>query len=369
LVSNVGSLGRHSIVEVDSGGSSRGFCYLEAIRNDKRDQVRVKLGANPTFSEVLSLPEQWFGESLTGLFVTRVRSGVYHLGGTGFSAGMCFHSVVVKAQSLGHEFALGTKAYALSQSSARLYHVDRAPGWSDVLGSGYLFSGDLVRARQYGLTDDVLQLLVDERHWDVSEYLCVLDTALEHAVVARQGLRGYVGSVLSEFGGDDKSADGVGFPGHTVADVDEILRLVTIKLEADLSAAQSPSELTTLVESFPSGYCYLALVVPEHRYMAKLCCGAFPMFEVLLAQPDLWFDHAVVRQCGMVGTGPDYHVRVGAHPGLGSVLAQVAASLSADVLAKYYTGMLLGKVVRSYSAGSYSGLRSEHCLGGFILGT
>jgi hypothetical protein len=117
------------------GASVRtGYCYLGVFRLEYRARASDELGANPSFSRLLSMPEGWFLQSLSKLFVSRKSEGVYHLGNVGFSADSCFHAVVMKAVSGGVLPASGSIAARYCSSDSQVFHLDKAPKWHDVLG-------------------------------------------------------------------------------------------------------------------------------------------------------------------------------------------------------------------------------------------
>jgi hypothetical protein len=134
--SKSGSSSGSSGVSVSSLGSvdEQGMCYSRLVRDDRLDEVRVLLGANPTFGQILDIDRELLRDEFSGLYVQRVSPGMYHLGSCGYSAQVCLTSVVARAIAVGYEPRVGSVAGELVKTLGEARHVDKAPVLTDRLG-------------------------------------------------------------------------------------------------------------------------------------------------------------------------------------------------------------------------------------------
>lgn len=239
-VSEVGSHATYAGASAPASGTEKssgrdGYCYLDVLEPAVRSQAKAELGPSPSFSRLLSMPEGWFLKDLTRLSVRRVGPGVFHVGLTGFTASLCLKAVVVKAAGDGHKFVKGSMACAVASGTDRVFHVDKAPDWSDVLGTseGSLGSrvvvgdgaSDSEDGQFCGVEGHDLRALALAKGWPLDSLLRVVRKALVRQSMGASDMLLYVRSLMAAvtMQGDVVIAN---FPGCTARDVDCVFRAV-----------------------------------------------------------------------------------------------------------------------------------------------
>jgi len=134
--------------ETTSGDVSdgEGYCYLAVVPLPYVDVAKGKLGAEPTFRDLLSAPSEWFAADLSRARVNRVVPGKYHICASGMVPLVgCLASVVQKCGRFFPASSLGGRGvFRAVQSEAML---SRAPSLSDVCGSTVVASAPVTGLR------------------------------------------------------------------------------------------------------------------------------------------------------------------------------------------------------------------------------